>query len=552
MIYLRQHIHLLLILFSAMISVAAYLQALNFPFVYDDLVYIVTNHELAELHSSELWQLFTKPYNQMYEFLPLRELSYWLDMTMFGLNPAAFRLDSILLYLLCLPLVYATTLAIWKYFYPSDTAAPWAAALVTTLFALHPALVESVVWVSGRKYILPNLFSMLAIWFAVNVRREHGFSVVHAIATLVALVAVMLSKSSYIAIAPIITILWLIFWFEIPKSNRPRALLLWPLALCVLAVFLLRIFVVSSDDKYSTPFGVETIIRALAILGWLARLAVSPESRHYFYPVYEYAHFNLMVVLGGAVFAVALASLVMVLRKRSLEGFSLIAFSLLCFPYLQLIPYVSPSLVQDRYLALAVWPTSLLVVALAWRLSRVPRTIMLLLIILLWGFQTIERPRDWQSFDALVESDFRAFPGYSWPARYRMVNQLSNGEFFEAEQSAKSISTPEIRNVMIKLVQAHEAVTNSLQNAEKDVALDILADCVSDMNKLPTQAANDSTLVNMWLLNRLSVLGEYERLVRGFPFDSLIKRQGKLAQVSFINATTAEWGVEWGKEYKKD
>ena len=165
----------------------------------------------------------------MAEFLPLLELSYWFDMTLFGLNPTAFRLHNVILYLLALPLVYGTTLELWRYFRPSDKAsAPWVAAVVTALFALHPAFVESVVWISGRKYVLANLFAMLALWFAVNARREYGLAAPHAIAALIAFVAMMLSKSSYVALAPIITILWVFFWLDIPKPNRHRSVLLWP------------------------------------------------------------------------------------------------------------------------------------------------------------------------------------------------------------------------------------------------------------------------------------------------------------------------------------
>jgi len=150
------------------------------------------------LSAANLWQLFTEPFNVASEFLPLRELSYWIDIQLFGLNPLAFRLHNIALYLLCMPLSFSVTAKLWSYFCPQQEAsATWVAACVTALFALHPAFVESVVWISGRKYVLPNLFSMLALWFAVNVRREQDFSLSYLCATLLSVIAVMLSKASY-------------------------------------------------------------------------------------------------------------------------------------------------------------------------------------------------------------------------------------------------------------------------------------------------------------------------------------------------------------------
>jgi hypothetical protein len=168
------------------------------------------------LHLAELRRLFTEPYNP-YEFLPLRDLSYWFDITLFGLTPSAFRVHNILLYLLCLPLVYGTTMAVWRYFRPADAAsAPWAAAVVTALFVVHPSHAEAVVWISGRKDVLSTMFSLLALWFAVKAKREQGASHRYATAALVALLAAMLSKATAVAVAPVIAMLWMLFWHDIP------------------------------------------------------------------------------------------------------------------------------------------------------------------------------------------------------------------------------------------------------------------------------------------------------------------------------------------------
>ena len=375
LVRMRQAAPFALVLVSAAVAVADYLQALHFQFVSDDLSYLPENTKLLGLHPSELWRLFAEPFSPHFEFLPLRELSYWFDFALFGMNPAAFRMDNIMQYLLCLPLVYATTLGLWRYFRPADSAgAPWAAAAVTALFALHPALVESVVWISGRKYVLPNLFSMLAFWFAVSARRERGLSSRYAAATLLAFVAVMFSKASYVGVAPAIAMLWIIFWLDIPAQHRQSAQLLWPCGILFLAGLLTLIFIVNNNgtDGMSFYFGVEAVTQTLAVLGWLARLAVSPENRHLFYPVFEDPDLAVMVAIGGMVLAAAATGAVMAMRRRSLEDFVGVVFLLLCMPYMQLIPNHPPSLVSDRYVALAVWPAMLLIVALAWRLKPAP------------------------------------------------------------------------------------------------------------------------------------------------------------------------------------
>ena len=518
---MRKFVPWALVLASAAIAVGAYLQALHYLFLSDDTAYITENTKLAGLHFTELWRLFIEPYNRYSEFLPLRELSYWFDIKLFGLNSAAFRMHNIILYLLCLPLVYVTTLELWRYFRPADAAsAPWAAATVTALFALNPALVESVVWISGRKYVLPNLYAMLALWLAVSARRQQGLSVSHAAAALLAFVAMMLAKASYVAVAPIIALLWLMFWRDIPAPGSRRAQLLWPLAILVLAACLVLIFIASNQDDASAYLGIETVTRTLAVLGWLVRLAVTPENRHFFYPVLDDPYLPVMAALGVAVLATAAVSVAAMLRKRlSLEGFALVAFMLLCLPYMQLVPYAPPfSIVSDRFLTLAVWPAVLLIVALTWRLKPMPRTALLLVIALLWGWQTVQRPRDWRSLEALIDADVRAYPGYYIPAQHKIIDvQLKRRLHREALETAQSITNREARNIMIELVKADEAVklvtptTGNLQEA-----MTILWKLELDI-KLPVQAKWNPASSNFWGRIGLTLINEWEYLAKQFP-----------------------------------
>lgn len=522
---MRQLAPPMLVLIGAAIAVVAYLQAFDYPFISDDRIQIENNAKLAGLHAAELWRLFTEPYNAASEFLPLRDLSYWCDIALFGLNPAAFRLHNIILYLLCLPLVYGVTSGLWRYFRPADIAsASWAAAAVTALFALHPALVESVVWISGRKYVLPNLFSMLALWFAVNARQERGFSSLHAAAALLAFVAVMLSKASYVAVAPIIAMLWLVFWRDIPPPDRHRSLLLWPLAILLMAGFLTLIFVSRSIGTPPAYLGVEAVTRTLAVLGWLARLAVSPESRHFFYPVFEDASLPFMVGLGLAVLVTAVTGAVMILRKRSLEGFALVAFLLLCMPYMQLIPHAPPSLVSDRFLALAVWPAVLLVVSLSWRLNFAPRMALLLAIALPWGFQTMERTRDWRSFETIVDADLRTYPGYYMPAVYKIVAALPRGLYREASEAANGIAVAEYRDIMVRLVKADHAVNvDAVSTGKPDEAIALLHNLESALRQPPVQSRWNPPVQVVWEKCQNMLVKQWMSLARQFPDDATVR-----------------------------
>jgi tetratricopeptide (TPR) repeat protein len=518
---------LLVVLVSAVVAVAAYLQALNYPYFSDDITYLPGNAKLIGLQFSGLWRLFTEPYNCCHEFLPLRDFSYWLDINLFGFTPAASRIQNIVLYLLCLPIVYVATSSVWRYFRPADAGnAPWVAATVTALFALHPALVESVVWISGRKYILPNLFAMLALWLAVSARREQGLSTRHAAATLIAFVAVMFSKSSYVGVAPLIALLWVLFWLDIPKDVRRRTVLLWPFAILFLAAIMTLVFVVMNESFDSMPFyfGIEAVTRTFAVLGWLACLAVTPASRHFLYPVFEDANLYIMVAIGALVMISAVAGGFLTLRKRSLEGFALIAFLLMCIPYMQLMPNHPPSLVSDRYLTFAVWPAILLIVALLWRLGRVPRIILLLAIALPWAYQTIERPRDWRSMDALYNADLHAYPGYYMPAMYEINNVLlPQGLYPEAYKLASSIPTPELRDIMINVIKADYAVSVGITSGRPEDSMSFLEKLGPDYKQRPAEARWNSSVFFFYGKNLSKLESEWEKLAKRFTDDPSVR-----------------------------
>lgn len=520
----RQFAQLILILLSTAIAVSAYLQALHFPFISDDIYYIPENQKLLGLRPAELWRLFTRPYNDFSEFLPLRDLSYWLDITLFGLDSAAFRADNILLYLLCLPLVYVTTSGLWRYFRPADVAsATWAATAVTALFVLQPSHAEAVVWISGRKDVLSTLLSLLALWFAIRVKRELSFSGPYAIATLLALLAAMLSKASAFAVAPVIAMLWMMFWRDIPKHNRSRFLLLWPLTSMILAACVALVFAIIIPTRVPFYFGIEAITRSLSVLGWLARLSVSPENRHFYYPVFEDPYFPVMIALGMLVLAAAVASVVVLQRKQpSLEGFAIVTFLLLCIPSVQLVPYAPPSLVSDRWLALAVWPVVLLLVTLSWHLKPVPRITLLLVLSLSWSFQTIERSRNWSSYEALLDADSRAFPGYYLPAVHKVKHQLSRRLFRDARETANRIIDPDARDILIKLINADyvvQVITATTGNPQE--AMTLLWKLELDI-KQPAQAQWNPAMKTFWGSIGIALINEWEYLSKQFPEEAPI------------------------------
>jgi hypothetical protein len=141
---------------------------------YDDVVLIQGNPHISSDGPGGLIALLVPEPGR--EYLPVRDISYWLDYRLWGFNPLGYHLTQILLHaivtglLVCflvshvLPLVGNGHEANGE---SNDGSPPvmlfvWAAGI---LFAVHPIHVESVAWVSGRKDLLAAAFSLATLLF---------------------------------------------------------------------------------------------------------------------------------------------------------------------------------------------------------------------------------------------------------------------------------------------------------------------------------------------------------------------------------------------------
>lgn len=127
---------------------------------------------------------------------PLTWLSYMLDIHLFGVNAGALRLVSLLLH----GLAAATLLAaLWQM-----TEKLWLSTLAAALFAIHPARLESVVWISERKDVLAGFFFALTLLLYSRKPRPNVVAVAAAMALGIA------AKPSAVVL-PVVLIL-LDFW----------------------------------------------------------------------------------------------------------------------------------------------------------------------------------------------------------------------------------------------------------------------------------------------------------------------------------------------------
>ncbi len=133
------------------IPILIYINSLQNTFVYDDVFTITDNYFIRDW--GNLPNLFTNDYFKYsgeVTYRPVVTLSYFIDYSLWHLNPAGFHLTNILLHAVNVILVYLLVSAVSR----SSTTA----FLTSILFALHPILTEAVNGVSYREDLFATTF----------------------------------------------------------------------------------------------------------------------------------------------------------------------------------------------------------------------------------------------------------------------------------------------------------------------------------------------------------------------------------------------------------
>lgn len=141
--FIRNNLSSLLIL--SILTFLVYINSLNNAFLSDDLAEIVQNPNIGNFN-----HIFTNPSGMIRPFL------YWIAFHIGGLNPVLFRLINIFFHLGSV----LTIFAIFKLISSKRIA-----FFVAALFAVHPAISEAVVWISGGGYPQYSFFFLLSFLF---------------------------------------------------------------------------------------------------------------------------------------------------------------------------------------------------------------------------------------------------------------------------------------------------------------------------------------------------------------------------------------------------
>jgi protein O-mannosyl-transferase len=132
-------------------TLAAFMPSLKNGYIWDDEQHVSENSLIRT--SDGLGKIWFKP-GAIRQYYPLTFTGFWIQYHLWGLNPFGYHLVNVLLHCLnAILLLYVIRLL----------GVP-GAALVATIFALHPIQVETVAWISEQKNLLSGLFYLAALF----------------------------------------------------------------------------------------------------------------------------------------------------------------------------------------------------------------------------------------------------------------------------------------------------------------------------------------------------------------------------------------------------
>jgi hypothetical protein len=321
----------------AFIVFLLYGSSLSYQFLfYDDMELVVENPNIRFLSLSNLYAIFSQ------QILPVRDLSYAIDLHLWGLSARAFHgvsvalmaLNSILLYFLL------------RRFFPS-VLVPFSATL---LFAIHPINTEVVCWISARKDLLAFFFftaSFLSFLKISDLSKPLLRDRLWFMGSLALALTAYLAKPSTF---PLPAVIGLYLWTFKPSLSIGRKLFITSMyALLLLPVLIRFIFLADATEliaKSSTAY-------ANWAIAWQVPLAY---LMHFFYPLnltvsyiipFDAPTASPAFYLAVAFNVIFVGVTILLILRRSKIGFCLGTLLLLFLPIANFLPTKVP--ISDRY-----------------------------------------------------------------------------------------------------------------------------------------------------------------------------------------------------------
>jgi protein O-mannosyl-transferase len=195
------------------LALAAYLNALDNPFVYEDTDTILLNRSLVDLANVRFILLYNP-------FRPVVNVSYAIDRAVWGYTSFGFHVTSVALHAVAVGLLFGWCTRAFADAFRTDPAVrpEWPAFFAASIFAVHPMMTEAAGYVSARSEVLCSLGFLGCLILARRTIQKGGL--LPTAAALLAALFALASKETALAI-PIVLIAY-DAWLLSPAEARDR------------------------------------------------------------------------------------------------------------------------------------------------------------------------------------------------------------------------------------------------------------------------------------------------------------------------------------------
>lgn len=385
----------------------------------DDEINVYQNAYVTDFTPANLLHFWQKPYVGMYIPVTYNLWAMQARLAARGagtgeeaLSPAVFHSTNLVLHLLNSLLAFLLLRALLK--------SEWPALAGALLFALHPAQMEPVAWVTGFKDVLAGFWSLLALWCyvvsarpAVSCRNRHWG---YALATVSFLLA-LLSKPGAVTLPLISGAIGILF---LNRTRRQVSLELMPWVLVSIPVILVTQTSQSDTVHLFQPNLWQRLLIAGDSLSFYLFQTVAPFSIGPDYgrtPEFVITH-DWKYLTGLVPY---LVGLVLLWRRPWPWLAPALIFGVALLPVLGLMPFAFQeiSTVADRYLYVALLGPAL---AIGWLLSRYqsrPLWMAVTAFLLLLGLKSASLAPHWQNYETFYSHALRLNPA-SWLATHNL------------------------------------------------------------------------------------------------------------------------------------
>ena len=315
------------------VTFALYGVTVYYGFVWDDFTYVVRNYRIRGLDWIHIQEVWTNTF--LGHYAPVQHTFLAVVYFFSGLDPIGYHLGQLLVHAGCVCLLYCIL---------EKMESPRVALAATLLFAVHPANIETVAWISETKSTLAFLFFLLSFWFFMRLRERERWQ--DGVLSGLFLILSVLAKINTV-VAPAI------FLAYDYRQGTPLPKFKWR----SLAAFVL-ISGVFTGIHLTAFHGTPSTLASGYLGGPATHLMNLPLLLFFYLKMIVYPHpisawemmsvqlqWNWMVALGWVGFAGLAWILLRSRREAQFWGLWIFIFLL---PVLQIIPF--PIWVADRYL----------------------------------------------------------------------------------------------------------------------------------------------------------------------------------------------------------